>query len=270
MARDRLLDGALVLNDLHLANRIRDAGAEWVLVREYDLEWQPALTGTASDIEVGWDWWRGRRWRYAALDHRCYIQPLNEQNHPTDGYFYRGLCEAARDDGHHLAIFADSHGNPAGSNFKTTWQLRVSSDCMKTAKSGGHIYCYHAYGALDPKTEKETDQPGSAVYFDGAGHLLAKDDTAWTYYGGRHLLAYESFVPEDQRIPVVFGEAGPSDAVFRGAGQVINDLRGFIWRLQGDPYVKCICYWAIGTQEPWGYSNFGPELPQIRDWLRSL
>jgi len=269
IASEGLLGGVVVLNDLHLANRIRGAGAEWVIVREYDLEYQPDLLGEPGDIDIGYSWWQDRRSRYLdnGLDRRCYIQALNEKNHPRDGYFYRGIVEAAAQDGFKMGIFGDSHGCPAGDTFEPAWKLRVDSRCMEVAKATGAIYVYHSYGALH--NNKESDDPGSAIWYDDQGREIRRDDVAWTYYGGRDQLAYERFVPVSQRIPIVYGEAGPSDAAFRGPIQVINDLRGYRERLRGNPYVKAVCYWAVGQQSPWEFSNFGTALPAIRDWLRT-
>lgn len=270
MAQWGRLAGALVLNDLHLANRLRATGCEWVVVREYDLEYMPQLEGNASDIARGYEKWDGIRGRYlmAGMDKRIYVQPHNELNHPADGYYYRGLCEAAHADGFRLAIFADSHGNPAGDTFEPAWRLRVSSGCLAEAKRGGSIYNYHAYGALHGG--KESSDPGSAIWYDEAGREVRRDDVAWQFYGGRHQMAYAQFVPPDQRIPIIFGEAGPSDAIYRGPQQVIGDLRGFHERLKADNYVKAIMYWSVGQQPPWQASDFGTALPAINEWLSAL
>ncbi len=272
MAQAGVLAGATVLNDLHLANRLRAAGAEWVVVREYDIESMPDLHGNADDIGTGRDKWSSIRGRYIdnGLDKRVYIQPHNELNHPADGFYYRGLLEAAHADGFKLAIFADSHGNPAGDTFEPTWRLRVSSGCMLEAARGGSAYCYHSYGPLDPVTQKATDQPGSGIYYDSNNNIVRWDNDSWRYYGGRYVMAYEQFVPPDQRIPVVLGEAGASDATFYSATQVIRDLMGYRERSKADPYLKCVMYWSVGSQPPWGFSNFGPALPAILDWLKSL
>lgn len=271
MAQAGVLAGCVVLNDLHLANRMREAGCEWVVAREYDLEYQPALKGNADDIYTGWDWWRSRRSRFIdnGLDKRVFVQPLNEQNNPIDGWFYRGILEAAHQDGYKIALFADSHGNPSGGNFESCWKMRVDSRCMAEAAAGGDIYCYHSYGRLDPNTQKETPDPGSAIWYDQAGNEVRRDDMAWKFYGGRYHTAYESFVPPGQRIPVVFGEAGPSDARFVTAQKIIQDLQGYQARLADDPYAKAVCYWAVGEQSPWQFSNFGVALSDIFAWLRT-
>lgn len=272
------LAACTVINDGDLANRLHRAGVKYVLHREVDgLENDCFynVVGDASDIQRGIDWYNARGKRMAAyLDKGVYIQLTNEANCPKDGHFWLGAMQAATQDGRKLAILSDSVGNPAdmrevnGKMVSATWQMRVDSGCMRYAAQHGHIVCYHGYGRS--VNGKETSDPGSAVWFNSAGQETGRDNAAWKWFGGRILEVYRDIVPADSRPLIVYGEAGPSDAIYRGAGQVINDLHGYQARLADNPYVVGVCFWTAGGRGlGWDYSCLDDGLPTILDWLRT-
>lgn len=286
----------MIINDIDLGNRYDNEGCEIVGIRPVagDGDTHGATTGTPDDIAMGRDHLRKdiNMEFHRRLNKQVYLQPYacNERNHTNDGYFYLGMMMEADRIGRKLMVFGDGVGHPAdfresapGSNryISEAWDNRVMSGAARYAKEHGHIYIYHGYGRM--VGQKETPDPGSALWFSPDGQIVNRDDGAWFWYGGRHLSYYsvlkpngQPLVPPDCRMDIVLGEAGPSDAIWRGVKVLTDDATGYNIRLADDPYTKAICYWTVGGgpdpgndgkgQYKFYYSMIDHELSAIIDW----
>lgn len=289
MAHAGKLDGAMVINDTGLANRLAQAGVPYVAFRPVSGVGNnhAAPYGDRRDIERGAAEWQNgwNRQAHAFLDPRVYIQLFghNEQNYLNDGYWYVGVQQGAPA-GRKVLLFGDGVGHPrdqrrgaTGKAISEAWSLRVESGCMRIGKQRGDLACVHGYGRLEPVRDpqgnivgmKETDDPGSAIWSDGR-----RDDEAFAWFGGRHQMVWRDIIPADSRMNIFIGECGPSDAIYRGSGALISDMKGYLQRFKADPYVVAFAYWTIGRGggDPgdFAYSAFDTALPDVLNWLRSL
>lgn len=283
IAEARRLQGAMVINDIGLCNALAERGVPYVVYRPVfgDGDAMPAISGTEADIQVGRSHWMEtiHQSAHQQLHRNVYVQMqgCNEQNRvwPThDSFFYKGAGAAAFAQNRHIVYFGDAIGHPADAHFEgdvlvsPTWEWRVKSGCMREGKFQGHLMCYHGYGRM--VNGKETDDPGSELWYDQSGNVIQRDDEAWKWFAGRHLFIYREYpIPEDSRMLVILGEAGPSDAIYRGSGPLINDSKGYMQRLRGDPYTVAFCYWTVGGAGAFkfGYSTLDASLPDLYNWL---
>ncbi len=270
--------GCMVINDMTKANVMVQRGVEYVGFRFTATEGMPDLYHNRDDYGQGKDWWfQNRTALTTGLDRRVYIKPFNEKNQRFDGWFVRGLLEAAHGDGWRLAAFGDGVGHPAdfreepphsGQYISETWSDRVDSGAMAEGVRGGSLCCLNQYGRMEIDAvgnAKETDDPGSAIWPDGR-----RDDPAFFWFGGRHRSVYDHIpIPPECRMKVLVGEAGPSDAIFRGAARVLSDIRGYQERYANDPDIAAFCYWTVGGSGAYGfgYSTLDTALPDIKVWV---
>ncbi len=245
---------AVVINDGAISNMLVQNGVKYVLHRVWANEGMPRdLDGGPDDESRGKDWWSNHKHAFDGLDPRIYLQIQNEQNHPADGYYYLGVMKAADADGRKIAIFSDSVGNPSdvheenGKFVSAVWSRRVASGAMRYGKDHNHIVCLHQYGRVT-SFGKETSDPGCAIWPDGR-----RDDEAYKWFGGRHVGVWRDIIPADSRMPIVIGECGPSDAIYRGTDQVLNELKGYQERYGADPYILGYAFWTFGGAGDFGF-----------------
>jgi len=284
LAQDGLLAGATIINDTGLANRLAEMAVPYVLFRQVNGEGDGHAEpfGDDRDVQRGRDEWRKaiNQQTHSQLHPDVIITPWGhcEKNFPNDGYWYLGIQQAAYEQRRRVAVFTDSVGNPYPTfrdengitRPQPTWTHRVKSGCMKFGKEIGNFYVYHGYGIV--RDGKGTNDPGSAMWFDARGDLIAYDDNVWSWYGGAHYAIYRDLIPEDSRMPILLGEVGASASDFAGIGSaegICNDMRGYLERLKADPWVKCWMYWTYGGAPRFDYSCMDSAAPQIAALARS-
>jgi hypothetical protein len=272
MAQTGKMACAVVINDGAIANMLVQNGCKYVLYRVWANEGMPGdLDGSPTDVYRGKDWWESHKRAFDSVDRKVYLQIQNEQNHPYDGYYYLGVMQAADQDGRKIAIFSDSVGNPSdvheenGRFVSGVWSRRVASGAMRYGKANGHIVCLHQYGRVTPYG-KETADPGSAIWPDGT-----RDDGAYKWYGGRHVGVWRDLIPDDSKMGIIVGEAGPSDAIYRGSTQVISDMRGYQLRYGSDPYILGYAFWTFGGAGNlgFGYSTMDASANDILELIKN-
>lgn len=291
IARTGKLTCAVVINDIGIANSLVNLGVKYVVFRPVlgVGDNHPAPFGDVRDILRGKAQWYNDHNINAhnQLDPAVYLQLQghNEMNYLNDGYWYLGVQQGAPPR-RRIALFGDGVGNPSdlrrdnqGHAVSEAWSLRVSSGCMRLGVERGDLACLHEYGRMIPVVSptgqivgmKETDDPGSAIWPDGH-----RDDGAYMWFGGRHNMVWRDIVPVESRMKILIGECGPSDAVYRGPGVLLSDMKGYTIRYRDDPYVVGFAYWTIGrggggtpgSPGDFTYSAFDSALPDILNWLK--
>lgn len=304
MARNGDLRAVAVVNNKGLANEFARLGVPYVIWRPVSgiNDRMPDTHGDERDVAVGHDYLDIAS--YEGLDRRVYIQPFgtNEQNRRNDGYLWLGIFKRFIETGWLCAAFPDGVGNPGDFREATpdsnrylseAWDLRVASGAMKLGKQYGFLNTYHGYGRMEPVFSpagdivgwKETADPASALWFDANGNIIKRDDAAWFWFGGRALSVYYAIkpdgsplIPEHSRMKIVSGEYRSSDAIYRNAQEIIDDVRGCDIRTKNDPYFEAVCVWCVGGDgggaRPNGlygfaYSTMDAGLPEMKAWRRA-
>lgn len=304
IAREGGLRAVAIVNNKGLANEFARLGVPYVIWRPVSgiNDRMPDTHGDERDVAVGHDYLDIAS--YEGLDRRVYIQPFgtNEQNRRNDGYLWLGIFRRFVETGWLCAAFPDGVGNPGdfresapGSNryLSEAWDLRVLSGAMKLGKQHGFLNTYHGYGKMEPVISpggdivgwKETADPASALWFGPDGKIVKRDDAAWFWFGGRALSVYYAIkpdgnplVPEHSRMKIVSGEYRSSDAIYRNAQEIIDDVRGCDIRTKDDPYFEAVCAWCEGGDgggpRPNGlygfaYSTMDAGLPVMKAWRRT-
>jgi hypothetical protein len=182
MAQSGVLKASVVISNPMFANWLRDYVD--TVVHRYvwsDHDPLPDLTGNeAHDRAVARAWYNGPLHSSTIQCRKdVYIQLVNEQSYPYDGFFYDELMACAESEGYHLCIENDSGGAPGNRANMTALWFDVNdmphSDFFvqhrqlpcRRAVHNGHLYGWHSYGDITTGKYNRSDNPGVYQWFSG-------------------------------------------------------------------------------------------------------
>jgi len=155
--------------------------------------------------------------------------------------FYIRMMELAEANGHTLALYACSTGNPPRPADDGGAAYAAILSACRRAQQGGHFLALHEYGLAG--TLRGT-QPDLALRYRGlATYLLERD----------------------AMIPIIISEAGQNAGYqFIGTQQFIDDFAWYDSELMRDAYVVGAAAWTLGK---WEEANFQDALPALTDYI---
>lgn len=166
-----------------------------------------------------WSWW----WAYQAD-------------------FYIALMDIAEANGHRIAIYGCSGGNPP----EAYWP-DIARACARAKAHGGHMLSLHEYAWSGTLQDEYNQHPGDVVL--------------------RYRKLYNYLRQHDADCPMILTEVGEN-----GGGGFIGDIpfvTDFGWyddQCRQDDYVFGIAAWTLGN---WGGANWYTALPELGDYICS-
>jgi len=155
--------------------------------------------------------------------------------------FYVRMMELAEANGHTLALYACSTGNPPRPADDGGAAYAAILSACRRAQVGGHFLALHEYGLSG--TLRGT-QPDLALRYRGlATYLLERD----------------------AMIPLIISEAGQNAGYqFIGTQSFIDDFAWYDSELMRDAYVVGAAAWTLGK---WEEANFQEALPALAEYI---